>query len=180
MSKYRNNLPQESKDLFITDGGLETTMIFDKGYDLPEFAAFDLLSQPGGYEALRGYYLPYIDLAKKNGVGFILESATWRASRSWGRKIGYDSQDLKKANQASIALLEESLRHARQQHEAETETVSLAGMDIAACNHCNWCIRNQTKGKYCTQDDDMSAIYPRLLNADGIVLATPVHWLETG
>ena len=107
MSKYRNNLPQESKDLFITDGGLETTMIFDKGYDLPEFAAFDLLSQPGGYEALRGYYLPYIDLAKKNGVGFILESATWRASRSWGRKVGYDSQDLKKANQASIALLEE-------------------------------------------------------------------------
>jgi S-methylmethionine-dependent homocysteine/selenocysteine methylase len=123
MSKYRNNLPQTSNELFITDGGLETTMIFDKGYDLPEFAAFDLLSQPGGYEALRDYYLPYIGLAKKNEVGFILESATWRASRSWGRKIGYDSQDLKKANQASIALLEEL----RSQFDSEKTKLVISG-----------------------------------------------------
>jgi multimeric flavodoxin WrbA len=88
--------------------------------------------------------------------------------------VGISGSRVKNGN--TIALLEESLRHARQQHEVETETVALAGMDIAACNHCNWCIRNQTEGQYCTQDDDMSAVYPKLLNADGIILATPVHF----
>jgi multimeric flavodoxin WrbA len=60
----------------------------------------------------------------------------------------------------TVALLEESLKYARQQHAVETRSISLAGRTIAACNHCNWCVRNQTQDKYCTQDDDMSAIYP--------------------
>lgn len=107
MSKYRNQLPQLSDDLFITDGGLETTLIFHHGYELPEFAAFDLLKHAGGYETLRNYYLTYADIADQNNVGFILESATWRASRDWGAKLGYGAKDLKEINRAAIALLED-------------------------------------------------------------------------
>jgi hypothetical protein len=43
MSKYRNLLPQLGGDLFLTDGGIETTLIFLEGWDLPYFAAFDLI-----------------------------------------------------------------------------------------------------------------------------------------
>jgi multimeric flavodoxin WrbA len=76
----------------------------------------------------------------------------------------------------TVAWLDESLNYARQQHAVETKSISLAGKKIAACNHCNWCVRNQSEDKYCTQDDDMSALYPALLKADGIILATPVHF----
>lgn len=107
MNKYRNNLPQLSEELFITDGGLETTLIFHNGYELPEFAAFDLLKHTWGYKALRNYYLPYVNIARTNEVGFILESATWRASRDWGEKLGYGAKDLREINRASIALLQD-------------------------------------------------------------------------
>jgi multimeric flavodoxin WrbA len=88
--------------------------------------------------------------------------------------LGISGSRVKDGN--TIALLEEAFDYARQQHAVAAETISLASMNIAACNHCNWCIRKQTEDQYCTQDDDMSAIYPELLNADGIILATPVHF----
>lgn len=107
MSKYRHQLPQLSSRTFLTDGGLETTLIFHCGHELPEFAAFDLLTRPDGCEELRRYYERYIDVALENKTGFILESATWRASRDWGQKLGYTSADLQEVNRKAIALLEE-------------------------------------------------------------------------
>jgi len=105
MSKYRNQLPQLSPQIFFTDGGLETTLIFHNGYELPEFAAFDLFSRPEGYEVFRRYYENYIAVARQSRAGFVLESATWRASRDWGRKLGYTPADLQEVNRKSIALL---------------------------------------------------------------------------
>ncbi len=107
MTKYRENLPLTLDEIFLTDGGLETTLIFEKGFDLPEFAAFTLLNQTKGYQVLHDYYLPYITIAKQKGLGFILESPTWRASRAWGEKLGFDSHDLRRVNQTSISMLKE-------------------------------------------------------------------------
>jgi multimeric flavodoxin WrbA len=76
----------------------------------------------------------------------------------------------------TAAWLDESLKYTRLQHGIETKSISLAGKNIGACNHCNWCVRNQTEDKYCTLEDDMSALYPALLKADGIILASPVHF----
>jgi hypothetical protein len=45
---YRERLPQLEGDLFLTDGGLETVLIFHEGIDLPLFAAFDLLKDEEG------------------------------------------------------------------------------------------------------------------------------------
>ncbi len=73
-------------ELFLTDGGLETTLIFHRGLDLPEFAAFDLLKGDEGTEELRRYFVPYLELAKEHGAGFVLESPTWRASPAGGRR----------------------------------------------------------------------------------------------
>jgi S-methylmethionine-dependent homocysteine/selenocysteine methylase len=107
MSKYRHQLPQLSDKTFITDGGLETTLIFHHGYDLPQFAAFDLFKQSNGYETLRNYFTDYATIAKTHQTGYILESPTWRASRDWGQKIGYSAKDLKEINRLSIAMLED-------------------------------------------------------------------------
>ena len=86
MPRYRHNLPQLSGDLFLTDGGIETTLIFHDGLELPYFAAFDLLKNEEGTEVLRKYFRTYASIAKDHGVGFVLESATWRASSDWGAK----------------------------------------------------------------------------------------------
>ena len=80
MAKYRQNLPQLSNQLFLTDGGIETTFIYHNGIDLPYFAVFDQLKSEKGTQALRDYYSRHAAIARANGLGFILESPTWRAS----------------------------------------------------------------------------------------------------
>lgn len=105
MPKYRQELPQLSDRLFLTDGGLETTLIFHENLELPHFAAFDVLKSERGREALRSYYRTYAALARQKRTGFVLESATWRASISWGRKLGYSADSLATANRQAIDLL---------------------------------------------------------------------------
>jgi len=105
MAKYRQNLPQLSGSLFLTDGGIETTLIFLKGFELPHFAAFILLETEKGIDALKEYYQSYIQIALDQGVGFILESPTWRANKDWGKKIGYSDEALAEVNQKAIQLL---------------------------------------------------------------------------
>jgi S-methylmethionine-dependent homocysteine/selenocysteine methylase len=105
--RYRDDLPQLSGDLFLTDGGIETTLIFHRGLDLPEFAAFDLLRHAQGTEELRRYYRPYLEIARDREAGFVLESPTWRANPGWAEKIGYSDEALDEANRKAIELMQE-------------------------------------------------------------------------
>ena len=75
---------------FVTDGGLETDLIFHHGVDLPEFAAFPLVDAEYGRNLLRRYYDGYADVARKAGRGLLLETPTWRANPDWAAKVGYD------------------------------------------------------------------------------------------
>ena len=106
-SGYRDQLPQLSGELFLTDGGIETTLIFHRGLDLPAFAAFDLLKDDAGTEELRSYFRPYLELARENGSGFVLESPTWRASPRWAAEIGYSPGELDEMNRKAISLMAE-------------------------------------------------------------------------
>lgn len=105
MSKYRNRLPQLTPRPFLTDGGLETTLIFHEGVDLPYFAAFDLLKDESGTAMLRRYFTRYAELARAKGAGIVLESATWRANPDWASKLRYDAVALADANRKAIDLL---------------------------------------------------------------------------
>lgn len=106
-------LPQLGDHYFLTDGGIETTLIFHEGLDLPLFAAFTLLASDEGREALRRYYRRYLALAQTQRTGFILDSATWRASRDWGAQLGYDDAALAEANRQAVDLLVELRRDHR-------------------------------------------------------------------
>jgi S-methylmethionine-dependent homocysteine/selenocysteine methylase len=103
----RDNLPQLGGQLFLTDGGIETTLIFHEDLDLPDFAAFHLLKTVSGEATLRKYFRTYVQLARRFGAGFILESPTWRANPDWGARLGYGFADLAQANLKAIRLLEE-------------------------------------------------------------------------
>jgi len=123
MSKYRNKLPQLSSSLFLTDGGLETTLLFHDGIDLPYFAAFDLLKSKEGIERLRQYFLRYVNIARQRGMGFVLEAPTWRASADWAEKLGYDATTLADANRTAIGLLLEI----RQAYETAQTPLVISG-----------------------------------------------------
>lgn len=100
-------LPQLSERLYLTDGGIETTLIFQEGHELPDFAAFHLMKTPAGEAALRKYFRTYADLAKRFNTGLILESATWRSSTDWGLRLGYGSEELARVNRQAIQMLHE-------------------------------------------------------------------------
>lgn len=104
MTKYRSNLPQLGGAKFLTDGGIETTMIFHEGFDLPYFAAFDLLKSQTSREIIQKYFHEYCQLAMNKKVGFILEAITWRASMDWASKLGYSKDDLIKVIHESIEM----------------------------------------------------------------------------
>jgi S-methylmethionine-dependent homocysteine/selenocysteine methylase len=104
----REALPQLSDDrLFLTDGGLETTLIFHQGLDLPAFAAFPLVGHDAGRAALRAYFEPYLAVARDHRVGFVLDTATWRANPDWGEALGYSPEALDEANRSAVALAED-------------------------------------------------------------------------
>jgi S-methylmethionine-dependent homocysteine/selenocysteine methylase len=105
VSKYRRRLPQLRGGLFMTDGGLETTLIFHEGVDLPAFAAFDLLKNEEGVATLRRYFVRYAALACSHGTGVVLEAPTWRANPDWAERLGYDAVALADANRKAIGLL---------------------------------------------------------------------------
>lgn len=107
MPMYRSGLPQLSGDFFVTDGGLETTLVFHEGLELPCFAAFDLLKTEAGSETLRKYFQTYASIAEEHKLGFILESVTWRASRDWGGRLGYSDTELADMNLRAIEMLRE-------------------------------------------------------------------------
>jgi S-methylmethionine-dependent homocysteine/selenocysteine methylase len=123
MAKYRHNLPQLANALFLTDGGLETTLLFQEGFDLPEFAAFDLFKNTIGERALEKYFRTYTTMACNYQVGLILESATWRANPDWASKLGYDRETLASMNRKAIDLL----HNIRQTDETETTPMVISG-----------------------------------------------------
>jgi S-methylmethionine-dependent homocysteine/selenocysteine methylase len=122
-ARYRDALPQLDRTPFLTDGGIETTLIFHDGHELPHFAAYDLLTRDGGEEALRRYFEPYVLIARERGVGIVLESATWRANPDWGARLSHGPERLAELNRRAVELLEEL----RDEHETAVTPIVVSG-----------------------------------------------------
>ncbi|HQZ13078.1 MAG TPA: homocysteine S-methyltransferase family protein [Devosia sp.] len=102
--KYRAALPQLKGGVFLADGGMETSLIFHDGIELPLFASFVLLRDDAGREALTRYFAEYLDIARERGVGFIVDTATWRANPDWATKLDIGPAELDRLNREAVAL----------------------------------------------------------------------------
>jgi len=115
------SLPQLSGRPVVTDGGLETDLIYHHGVDLPEFAAFPLVDDERGRELLLHYYGEYVDIAARAGVALQLETPTYKANAEWAGRLGYSAGDLRRANRDSVTLLQ------RLRDRAGIETLLVSG-----------------------------------------------------
>jgi homocysteine S-methyltransferase len=109
---------------YLTDGGLETSLIYSDGIDLPSFAAFPLYDSEKGRAALTRYFEGYIGLAQETGTGFVLDTATWRAGTRWGEALGYDGAATRAVNAEAVRFAE----RLRARHETATTPIILNGV----------------------------------------------------
>lgn len=123
MSRYREQLPQVDADVFLTDGGIETTLIFNDGFELPDFAAFTLLDDTAGRAALVRYFESYVAIAVRDRVGIVLETPTWRASADWAERLGVTLEKLAAINRDAVELLADL----RQRHETPATPIVISG-----------------------------------------------------
>jgi S-methylmethionine-dependent homocysteine/selenocysteine methylase len=98
-------LIQLSAPLTVTDGGLETTLVFHENIDLPDFAAFPLLDTETGRAALAAYYEPYLGIGRRLGVPVVVDTPTWRANPDWGARLGYDPIRLAAINRRAVEFV---------------------------------------------------------------------------
>jgi len=122
--KYRDGLPQLGSKKFITDGGIETALIFLRQIDLPLFAAFPLIATDEGIAHLKDYYRPYLDIARRHKAGFILDTPTWRCSHGWADRLGYTVQDTQYFNEAGVRLMAEL----RDRYETDATPIVINGV----------------------------------------------------
>lgn len=109
---------------WITDGGLETAMIFLEGIDLPHFASFTLLDSAAGRAALTRYFEHFLRLAGAAGTGLVLDTATWRANMGWAATLGMDAAAIRGANAAAVAFA----RALRDRHAADHLPILINGV----------------------------------------------------
>lgn len=100
-------LPNESDQLFLTDAGFETWLLFNKGFDMPCFAAYPLARTAEGRGAIKEYFTPIFDLARQNNSGFVLDTNTWRANPDWGQELGHDLAHLTAVNAEAVKSAKE-------------------------------------------------------------------------
>jgi homocysteine S-methyltransferase len=104
MKRLNPSLPHLAGTLFLNDSGMETTLVFHDGIELPAFASFPLLETEAGRAWLTSWFDRHLDLAARHGTGFVLDTPTWRANRGWGATIGYDEPALARVNRAAVAF----------------------------------------------------------------------------
>lgn len=103
-------LPHQADRLYLTDGGIETWLMYKQGFELPYFCDFQFLDDPTGRAALQRYYREFASIAKQHRTGYVFCSLTYRASREWGQLIGYSPDALAEMNHRAIEFYREIAR----------------------------------------------------------------------
>ncbi|MEW6275120.1 MAG: flavodoxin family protein [Bacillota bacterium] len=89
--------------------------------------------------------------------------------------LGVCGSPVKNGNTAAYL---EAVLEAVKDDEVEINSLSVAELAISDCRHCNFCLTKQTREHICSLPDDMPAVYPRVLEADVLVFASPVYLMR--
>ena len=123
VSAKRDFPPHEPGRIFLTEGGIETEIMYKWGHDLPEFAMYPLLDRPAAMADMRRMYRAFLDTAAKQQTAVLMGGLDYRASPDWGSLLGYSADGLAEANLASIAFL----RDLAEEYADDIETILIQG-----------------------------------------------------
>ena len=91
---------------FLTFAGGETHLLFQQGFPLREFCAFEVLRDDRAFERMTNAVLrPIIDAAAAGGFGVITDCFLWRASPDYMAKLGYAPADVRRFNHEGVAMV---------------------------------------------------------------------------
>jgi len=107
MTDQKTFPPQEEGRFYLSEGGVETEILYKYGFELPQFAVFPLLDNPEAVSKMQGMYRSYLDVVAKHGMSALIGGLDYRASPDWGDLLGYSPEGLSEANHKSIAFLRE-------------------------------------------------------------------------
>jgi S-methylmethionine-dependent homocysteine/selenocysteine methylase len=124
MNNSKDTFPRINGDLFLTDAGIETYIMYKKGFELPYFSLFHLLTDPKATQEITAYCRSLIDVALRHKVGMILCGIHYRASRDWGELLGYTPSSLADINRKGVELL----RSLKREYETDDSP-----MVVSAC-----------------------------------------------
>lgn len=123
-SKTQSLHEKLGQGLWLTDGGLETVLVFLEGLDLPQFASFPLLESDAGQAALLRYMTAFLDEAAAQNAGFVLDTVTWRASVGWGKVMGLSPESIDQINRTAVA----QIKRLRSDREGNGQRILLNGV----------------------------------------------------
>lgn len=95
---------------FLTDGGFETWLFFQQGFEAPEFAAVVLLDEEKARAAMRRYFDGFLEMAEAAGTGYVLDTNSWRAATAWGPKLGKSEEDMLRLTGDAVSFAHEIRR----------------------------------------------------------------------
>lgn len=90
-------------DITLTDGGIETRIVYEFKRSIGDFEAYDLLADEAGRDILQRIYQSYAEVAARHGLRIQLGTPRWRASRKWAK-------DVESVNAAAVELLRTIMR----------------------------------------------------------------------
>ncbi|MEM6577429.1 MAG: homocysteine S-methyltransferase family protein [Pseudomonadota bacterium] len=109
--------------IFLTEGGTETEIMFRHGFDFPQFAVFELLKDPEATAVLRDMYRRLLDVIAASGCNAHLAGLDYRASPDWGAVLGYSPEGLAEVQARCIDFLREVSRP----YESRIPEIRIAG-----------------------------------------------------
>jgi homocysteine S-methyltransferase len=102
-------LPQlTSPKPFLTECGMETTLVYKDKVHLPCFSSLPLVDTDSGRNLISHYYNSYISIAAAAGTGIVLDTRTWRGSTPWAKPMGLSTDKLLELNRAAVRLAKEA------------------------------------------------------------------------
>jgi len=123
MSENARFLEKQDGRFYLTEGGIETDVMYKYGFELPEFAMFTLLENPKAVKVMRGMYQRYLDVVAKHNLCALMSGTDYRASLDWGDKLGYSAAGLNDMILANVDFL----RELAEEYESDIDDILIAG-----------------------------------------------------
>ena len=115
--------PREAGRLYLTEGGIETEIMYKWGHELPHFAMFTLLDDADATEDMKGIWRRYLQVAAETGFSAVMTGLDYRASPDWGALLGYTPEELADMQHRCIDFL----RDLQAEFEGDIDHIYVSG-----------------------------------------------------